>query len=90
MTGDLFRCAACQRDVKIPWYGGWDARAREIAPICQSCENDYTVTSIYPRDRRVRPPTGGHFRDRREAMRLYAMADCLHCEALRLQWSANR
>lgn len=74
MTG--FFCAICQRQICLRWNPR--GRGSEIAPICRYCEGEYT--------RGVGAPTHGSFRDRREVMRLGALAEALRSLATRKEW----
>lgn len=69
-----FVCAICSREASNRW--NWSPRDYERPPICKGCEACY----------RVQRPRGGSFRDRREAMRLYAIAEALATEATQIEW----
>jgi hypothetical protein len=71
-----FACAICGTVVSNRWRFG---REREFAPVCRYCEGYYTM--------RVGKPQAGSFRDRREAMRLMALAEALHGAAGAKAWS---
>jgi len=53
-------------------------RCETIKPVCWSCECDYS--------KGVGKPLGGTFRDRRNVARGIALAEALHCEAVRQTW----
>lgn len=78
-----FTCAICQKAASNRW--NWSAKDYERPPICKCCERGRTG---WPHSRRnAQPPSHGQFRDRREAMRLFAVADALAEEAARTTWS---
>lgn len=54
-------------------------RDTPLAPICIGCERDFSEG--------VGRPAAGSFRDRREVMRGFAVAEYLQAAALRQQWS---
>lgn len=74
-----FCCAICQRIVDTRW--NHVGRDEEVPPICRWCEHEYTD--------RVGKPVAGSFRDRRDAMRIYALAEALHTAAMRIHWSTE-
>lgn len=74
-----FQCKLCERVVDMRWYGR--GRDTPLAPICFSCEREYREGHG--------TPTGGSFRDRREVMRGFAVAEYLHCAAARMQWETK-
>lgn len=71
-----FACGICERRVTMRWnrHGSGEI----IPPICPSCEREFTY--------RIGKPRGGSLRDRREAMRGFAVAEALNSEAHRMQW----
>lgn len=77
-----FTCAICGKKPSI-----WPCdRDPEIAPICKECER----VSGYDWAGRARyrtKPTGGSFMDRRNAVRILALADELAQTAKRIKWS---
>lgn len=77
-----FTCAICQREATNCW--NWSPKDYERAPVCKSCERGHTG---WPFRRGVQPPKHGSFRDRREAVRIFALADALHDEAARMDWN---
>ena len=70
----LFDCIVCERSVTD--YPDRNGRDRHIAPICNNCERGYGD----------RGPTAGNFMDRRNAVRLSAIANALHNRASCLNW----
>jgi hypothetical protein len=83
VTAASFTCAICGTQPQIQH---WDRRNVQLPPICCHCEVLYTTVHSFPRDRRVGAPKHGSHRDRREAMRLYAITEALETTALRMQW----
>ena len=81
-----FTCAICQREVTNRW--NYSPRDYERPPVCKSCEtvSGYSWTGAV-KFRTM--PTGGSFRDRREALRIGALADALADEANRQKWSTR-
>lgn len=77
LADDCFHCAICERIVEMRWnrYPGPDA---VIPPLCNWCERDYS--------RGIGKPSHGAFRDRREVMRGFALAEALLTTANRQQW----
>lgn len=74
-----FTCAICQRRIEMRWnFGRSDAI---LPPICLSCERLYTEG--------VRAPSAGAFRDRRNAVRILALAEAINSEVGRQQWEAR-
>jgi hypothetical protein len=71
-----FKCVVCE-ETKVYSFWRGDDRFRALPPICGWCENSLKG----PR------PTAGAFHDRRLATRLFAMAEALYIEALRMEWS---
>lgn len=73
---EAFECAVCRREISLRW----NRRGQDeiIPPICRSCEQEYA--------RGIGPPRHGAFRDRREVMRGFALAEALRCEAAWMQW----
>jgi hypothetical protein len=72
-----FDCAICQRQICMRW--NFTGPTMTIPPICRLCEDWYT--------RGVGKPTAGSFRDRREVMRGFAIAEALHSAAGSKRWS---
>ncbi len=70
-------CAICQRLVSTRW--NIRGRTQSIPPFCGSCEHEYT--------RGIGQPRHGSFRDRREVMRGFAIAEALHNAAMQKKWS---
>lgn len=74
-----FCCAVCKRTVSTRWsHVGPD---EELPPVCRYCERTLTEG--------VGKPAAGSFRDRRNTMRIYALAEALHAAAMRIQWSTQ-
>lgn len=88
MSGKTFACGICAR-IAGPERWRVTDREAEAPPICRGCEIEFTTISEFPRARYVGAPRGGSFRDRREAMRLFAIAEALHVEAMRQTWSVK-
>ena len=79
-----FVCAICERGASNRF--NYSPRDYERPPICKSCENvnGYSWTG----SARFRTkPSGGSFRDRREAVRIDALADAIAHEANRMKWN---
>ena len=79
-----FACAICGQHISNRW--NYSPRDYERPPICHSCEN------ISGYDWAGRPklrtfPKGGTHRDRRQVMRIGALADAIAHEATHQQWS---
>lgn len=70
----LFVCVICERDVVD--YFDRNGRDRPISPICRSCEGHYSD----------RAPSHGAFMDRRNTVRLSAIANALHGIASCMDW----
>lgn len=75
-----FSCVICGHVATNQW--NYSPRDYERPPICKSCENiiGYSWTGAA---RTRTKPTGGTFRDRREAIRIAAIADAIADEATR-------
>lgn len=73
---EAFFCPICERTIEQNW--NFVGPHMTIAPICSICEWRYTE--------RVARPKAGAFRDRRIAMQIYALAEALHCAAMRIRW----
>lgn len=78
-----FTCVICRREATNRWH--WRPREYERPPVCTSCET-FTGYSWTGAARKRTSPTGGTFRDRREALRIGALADALAEEANRQTW----
>ena len=78
-----FTCAICGFQPRI---SSWSTRDPEFGPICKVCErvSGYDWAS---RARYRTKPSGGSFMDRRNAVRLLALADELAATANRIKWS---
>lgn len=72
-----FCCVVCLRNVDTRW--NYVGRDEEVAPVCRWCERDYSEG--------MGKPAAGSFRDRRNAVRIYVLAEALHTAAMRIQWS---
>jgi hypothetical protein len=72
-----FTCVICQRFICTRWNGRgpWS----HIEPICVGCERHYSEG--------IGKPTAGAFRDRRNVIRGLSLAEALHDEAARQNWS---
>lgn len=81
-----FTCAICRRAASNRW--NYSPRDYHRPPICKPCEQitGYSWTGS-PKLRTK--PTGGTWRDRRECLRIGALADAIAKEATRQQWSAH-
>lgn len=73
-----FTCIACEREVDRRWWNSRD-RDRSLPPICFYCERTYT--------KGVGKPSHGSFMDRRNATRIFALAECLLGSASQIEWS---
>ena len=74
-----FVCVVCERLIDMRWNFGWRGRDKSIPPVCQSCEYNYTVG--------VGKPRGGSLMDRRQAVRVCALAEALRVAAQQITWS---
>lgn len=81
-----FSCAICGQVATNRW--NHSPRDYERPPICKSCEN-ITGYSWNGGVKYRTKPTGGTHRDRREAIRIGAIADAISQEANRQKWSAE-
>jgi len=81
-----FVCAICEQRATNRY--NWSARDYERPPICKSCE---TVTGYsWTGAARMRTkPTGGTARDKRDALRIAALADAIGHLAARQKWEAH-
>lgn len=79
-----FVCAICQQ-VATNRYN-WRPRDYERPPVCKSCET-ISGYSWNGSARHRTKPSGGTFRDQREAMRIGALADAISAEAHQQHWS---
>lgn len=79
-----FTCVICNKLASNRF--NWSPRDFERPPICRVCEtiSGYSWTGAA---RHYAKPTGGTFRDRREAMRINALAEALATAATRQEWS---
>jgi hypothetical protein len=82
---DDFTCAVCKRAATNRW--NYSPRDFERPPVCKSCEaiKGYNHTGARYRTK----PSGGTFRDRRNAIRIDALADALSDEAAKQNWSIH-
>lgn len=78
-----FTCAICERIASNRYH--WSPRDYERPPICMSCES-LTGYAWNGTARHRTKPMGGSHRDRREALRIGALADAISQEAAQLQW----
>ncbi len=78
-----FECVVCRTVASNRW--NHSPKDYERPPICKHCERvtGYTWTGQV-RNRTL--PTGGTFRDRREAGRIAALADAIAIEAQQQEW----
>jgi len=81
---DDFVCAICAGDASNRW--NHSPRDYERPPICKSCET-ITGYSWNGRPMTRTKPKGGTHRDRRDAIRIAALADAISAEAKRKLWS---
>ena len=79
-----FSCSICERVASNRWKHS--PRDFERPPICKSCEN-VTGYSWNGGARHRTKPAGGSHRDRRNAIRIDALADAIAHEATRQKWS---
>lgn len=79
LADEAFCCAICTRIINLRWNRR--GRDEELPPVCIGCERQYTEG--------VGKPAHGSFRDRREVMRGFALAEALHTAAAHQQWSAR-
>ena len=75
----LFCCAICRREIRD--YPNRNGRDRHLAPICRLCEGQY--------NERTGKPKGGSFMDRRKALQINALAECLRGAAYAKQWEGR-
>lgn len=75
-----FICIACECNVDRRWWQPRD-RTRSLPPICSYCEHHYTTG--------IGKPTHGSFMDRRNAMRIAALAECLRGTAAAKEWGSR-
>jgi hypothetical protein len=73
-----FTCVVCQRNIEMRW--NHLGRNQILPPLCAICESRYSEG--------IGRPAHGAFRDRREAIRIYALAEALHCEAAQKKWKS--
>jgi hypothetical protein len=78
-----FQCAICERVASNRF--NYSPRDYERPPICKSCES-VSGYSWNGGARQRTKPKGGTFRDRREALRIDALADAIAHEACRQNW----
>ncbi|HEV7340826.1 MAG TPA: hypothetical protein VGN68_04270 [Sphingopyxis sp.] len=81
-----FTCAICEREASNRFH--WSPRDYERPPVCKSCES-LTGYSWTGAARRRTAPTGGTARDKRDAMRIGALADAIGQLAARQQWEVQ-
>ena len=81
-----FTCAICGNAASNKW--NWSPKDYERPPICKQCE---TVTGYawHGAARHRTKPRGGSSHDRRNAMRIGALADAIAKEATRKQGDAK-
>lgn len=75
----LFVCAICERDVRD--WPGRKGRDRHLDPICRMCEREWTE--------RTGKPNGGTMMDRRKALHVLALANCLRNTASLIEWDSR-
>ncbi|RSU58595.1 hypothetical protein BRX36_20240 [Sphingomonas sp. S-NIH.Pt1_0416] len=75
-----FECAICQRMVDMRWHVRASAKS-SMEPICAACEAEYS--------KGIAKPKHGAFRDRREVMRGFALAEALRCAAMQKEWNSH-
>lgn len=78
-AGENFICAICEQTVDMRWNSYRQGRDTILPPICNGCEGQYTD--------RIGKPKHGALRDRREAIRICALAEALIGNAYSLKWS---
>lgn len=71
-----FVCVICQREVNDRW--GSRGRTRILPPFCGFCEGHYSSGK--------KAPVSGAFMDRRNAVRIAALAEALLSEAMVMAW----
>lgn len=80
-----FVCAVCEQEINCRWNSrGQD---RQVPPVCRNCE----VVSGYGWNGATRfrgKPKGGSFMDRRNALRILALAEALESTARQIDWRA--
>lgn len=74
-----FCCVICERQVSTRWSSV--GPTEEQSPVCRYCEGQFAQG--------VGKPTAGSFRDRRNAIRIYALAEALRTAAMRIHWSTQ-
>lgn len=74
-----FCCVICERQVNTRWSSV--GPTEELPPVCRYCEKTYAEG--------VGKATAGSFRDRRNAIRIYALAEALHTTAMQIHWSTK-
>ncbi len=75
-----FVCVVCEQTVDRRWWSKRD-RMRSLPPICTSCEQWHTMG--------VGQPKFGSFMDRRNTMRISALASALAGKAGSIEWGAK-
>lgn len=74
---DNFICAICRYPVEMRWNSPRRPDAI-IPPLCRCCERQFSEG--------IGKPTAGSFRDRREVVRGFAIAEALRTEVGHQQW----
>lgn len=75
-----FECVICKQVVDMRWHVRASA-ATNLEPICSYCETQYGSG--------IAKPKHGSFRDRREVMRGFALAEALRCAAMQKEWNSH-
>ena len=80
LSAPNFVCVSCEREVDNRW---WNPRwkNRVLPPLCAYCDGVYTEG--------VGEPKHGSMMDRRNAMRLAALANLLRSKAASVEWSRH-
>lgn len=79
--GEDFTCAICQRKVDMRWAGFRVRKDTPLPPFCTYCEHQYTQG--------IGRPQHGSFRDRREVIRGFAIAEALNAAAMHKKWNSH-
>ena len=84
--GESFICGICLHEADNRF--SWRIQDQSIPPICKRCEMEWsTYTGWHGRGHDKGKVTSGALRDRREARRLFAVAEALEHIANRQEWT---
>ena len=76
---EFFTCVICQHEISLRWNTSF--QHKQLPPICRYCESEYA--------KGTGKPSAGSFRDRREVIRGFVMAEALYAAAARIRWSTS-